>query len=125
MATVVGGQGTGILDTSLFLLNRGDQTGNANSTHGDAIFINVSNGNLVIQQTDMYLPSQGEDSLLTRTYNARGVPNDTQQGNGTRWSGTPTTQAAITVGWSWRAASTSEADTRNPLCLIRSALRST
>src|SRR5210317_131622 len=89
MAILIGGQGTGNLDTSLFVLNRGDQTGNANSTHGDQIFVNVSNGNLVIQHTDMYLPSQGEDSILTRTYNARGIPTDTQQGGGTRWSGTP------------------------------------
>jgi YD repeat-containing protein len=89
MTIVIGGNDTGLLNGSLTILNRGDQTGNADAGHDESILVNVANGNLVVQHTDAYLPSQGEDSLLVRTYNSRGVASDEMQGNGRRWSFSP------------------------------------
>jgi YD repeat-containing protein len=89
MPTLIGGNDTGLLNTSLLLLNRDDRTHNNVHGHNEQTFVNVSNGNLVIQHTDAYLPSQGEDSLLVRTYNSRGVASDVMQGNGKRWSFSP------------------------------------
>ena len=70
-ATVVAGNDFGLLDSSLAILKRGDQT-NQNKVGGDKnLFINASNGNLVVQQQDVYLPSLGEDFQLVRTYNSQ------------------------------------------------------
>ncbi len=72
MATIIGGEGTGLLDTSFYLLNRNDSTREGAMGHGEVAFVNVSNGNLIIRHTDAILPSNGEDYALIRTYNSRG-----------------------------------------------------
>ena len=73
MANIIGGYDTGLQDTSLYLLGRDDKTGNGTTGHEENVYVNVSNGNLVINHMDAYLPSQGEDFSLLRTYNSRGT----------------------------------------------------
>jgi YD repeat-containing protein len=73
MTSIVGGYDTGLFDSSLFLLNRNDRTREGATGHGEETYVNVANGNLVIQHKDAWLPSQGEDTLLARTYNSRGT----------------------------------------------------
>ncbi|HEX6266690.1 MAG TPA: DUF6531 domain-containing protein, partial [Burkholderiales bacterium] len=75
MATIVGGFDTGLGDTSLFLLDRNDRTRSGVEGHGQDFFVNASNGNLILRQVDAFLPSQGEDSWVVRTYNSRGTWN--------------------------------------------------
>src|SRR6266536_146964 len=72
MATVIGGFDTGLLDSSLYLLNRNDRTRTGLDGHEEDLYVNVSNGNLIIRHVDAFLPSQGEDSAVIRTYNSRG-----------------------------------------------------
>ena len=81
MATVIGGAGTGLLDSSLYLLNRNDTTHEGQTGHGEQVYVNVANGNLIVRHVDAYLPSQGEDYALVRTYNSRGSWN-TEIGKG-------------------------------------------
>ena len=76
MATLIGGFDTGLLDSSLYLLNRTDRTREGQAGHGEETYVNVSNGNLLVRHVDAYLPSQGEDYALMRTYNSRGSWND-------------------------------------------------
>jgi len=83
MATIVGGFDTGLADTSLFLLNRNDRTRAGVEGHEEEFYVNVSNGNLMIRQVDAFLPSQGEDTLVMRTYNSRGSWN---ANNGQGWA---------------------------------------
>jgi hypothetical protein len=44
--------------------------------HGQETFANISNGNLLFQERDIFLPSLGEDVNFVRTYNSRGVPSN-------------------------------------------------
>ena len=71
MANIIGGNGTGTLDSSLFLLNRNDTTGAGTTGYGEQVYFNVSNGNLVIGHQDEYLPSETNEFLTLRTYNSR------------------------------------------------------
>lgn len=86
MPVIVGGNESGLLDTSLLLLDRNDRSHNTDFGHGEQMFVNVSNGNLLIQHRDAYLPSQGEDYFLVRTYNSRGQPSDAHQHEDARWT---------------------------------------
>jgi YD repeat-containing protein len=72
MTSVISGFSTGLLDSSLFLLNRDDRTSEATAGHEEQLYVNIANGDLIVQHRDAYLPSQGEDYYLTRTYNTRG-----------------------------------------------------
>jgi hypothetical protein len=72
MATLIGGAGTGLLDSSLYLLNRDDRTRAGQVGADEQMYVNVSNGALVLQHQDAYMPSFGEDFSLVRTYNSRG-----------------------------------------------------
>ncbi len=83
MATVIGGHDTGLLDGSLYLLNRDDKTREGTAGHNEQLYVNVTNGNLVVRHTDAYLPSQGEDYAVVRTYNSRGNWNE---GVGQGWT---------------------------------------
>ncbi len=86
MTVIVGGHETGLQDTSLALLNRNDRTTNNEPGHGEQPFVNVSNGNLLIQQQDVFMPSLGDDYFLARTYNARGRASDAHQHEDARWT---------------------------------------
>src|SRR5229473_2987778 len=72
MATIIGGFDTGLLDSSLYQLNRNDRTRTGVEGHEEELYVNVSNGNLIIRHLDAFLPSEGEDFTLLRTYNSRG-----------------------------------------------------
>lgn len=72
MATIIGGNGTGILDSSLYQLNRNDTTGAGTAGHDEQVYINVTNGNLVLDHLDQFLPSEANNFLTVRTYNSRG-----------------------------------------------------
>src|SRR5437588_11724178 len=73
MTQIIGGHNFGLLDGSYSTLNRNDQTGRGIIGHGQAAFANVSNGNLVLQERDIFLPSFGQDFNWVRTYNSRAV----------------------------------------------------
>jgi YD repeat-containing protein len=73
--TLIGGNQGGVLDSSLALLNRNEQAADNTTGAGEQLYVNVSNGNLIIQHRDVYLPSLGADFNLVRTYNLRSEPN--------------------------------------------------
>src|SRR5687768_10720664 len=73
MTTIIGGHNLGLLDGSLGQLNRNDPTGQGTLGLGVESYANVANGNLLIQERDVFLPSRGIDFALVRTYNSRGA----------------------------------------------------
>jgi len=87
MTNIIGGYDTGLFDSSLFLLNRDDKTSQATAGHGEEMYVNVANGNLIVMHKDAFLPSQGDDYLLVRTYNSRGIWGST---DGKGWSNNST-----------------------------------
>ncbi len=82
MAILIGGNESGLLDTSRALLDRNDRTRVHDPGHDEQVLVNVSNGNLVIDHEDAFLPSLGEDFKLVRTYNSRGEGGTFSEG---RW----------------------------------------
>ena len=85
MTITVSGSETGVLNSSLSVTGRGDQVDSGDPGHGERIYVNSGNGNVIVQHQDAYLPSFGTDFQLVRTYNQRGLPNDpTHDGKG--WS---------------------------------------
>jgi YD repeat-containing protein len=81
MTVIITGQGTGILNSSLETQGIANTIGNP----GAAIGLNLSNGNVIYQQEDSLLVSQGADFGLVRTYNARArMSDDSGFGDG-RW----------------------------------------
>src|SRR5215471_771929 len=94
MTIIIGGHGLGLQDGSLGLLNRNDRTGAGTLGHDEQDYVNVSDGDLVIQQRDAFLPSRGADFDLVRTYNSRG-----KLGSAANW------------GWSWSTGITLEKHT--------------
>ena len=70
--TIIAGHNLGLGDRSARLLNRNDPLGNGSLDKNQSAYINVANGNLVIQEQDAMLTSQGDDFSLVRTYNSRG-----------------------------------------------------
>jgi len=71
MTQIIGGHNLGLLFGSYSILNRNDQTSRGTMGHGVQSFANVSNGNLLLQERDINLPSAGDDFDLIRTYNSR------------------------------------------------------
>jgi hypothetical protein len=98
MAQISSGHESGILDTSLLLLGRNDRTNKSDSGHDEQILVNVSNGNLVVQHRDGFMPSQGDDFLLLRTYNSRGYSGDAQQHDDSRWTFSTFTRLSVRQG---------------------------
>jgi YD repeat-containing protein len=72
MATIIGGNGTGTLDSSLYQLSRNDATGAGAPGHDEQVYINVTNGNVVVGHVDEFLPSDTNSFTTLRTYNSRG-----------------------------------------------------
>ncbi|MFI2813213.1 DUF6531 domain-containing protein, partial [Microbulbifer sp. JSM ZJ756] len=83
--TLVGGNELGLLDSSYALLNDNKRTANNQVGGDEKLYVNVSNGNLLIQHQDAYLPSMGDDFNLVRTYNARGAASDAHGHEDARW----------------------------------------
>lgn len=72
MVAIVAGNGLGLVNTSLNVL--GSQTGVASSGQsGDKVYVNSTNGNLVIQRQDELVIGSGLDISVVRTYNSQGV----------------------------------------------------
>ncbi|WP_256081313.1 DUF4214 domain-containing protein [Massilia sp. YIM B04103] len=83
MVAMVSGNGLGILNSSASVLGQQGLFGNA--AHGqtkEAAYVNLANGNLVLQDQDEWLAARGVNLALTRTYNSQGNFND---GNGLNW----------------------------------------
>ena len=53
-------------------------------------YVNVSDGDLVVQQRDAFLPSRGADFELVRTYNSRG-----KLGGAANWGWTRSTGLSL------------------------------
>jgi hypothetical protein len=86
MVAIVSGNGLGLSNSSAALLGQqglfgGAQLGQAK----EKAFVNVANGNLVLQHQDDFLASVGIDQSLTRTYNSQG--SFAQDHNGANWHG--------------------------------------
>ncbi len=72
MAIIVSGYERGLFDSSFGTLGLGDRTGQSDPGSGNQVYVNVANGNLLVQERDAYLPSLGDDYQRVRTYNAQG-----------------------------------------------------
>ena len=86
MVAIVGGEGLGLYNGSLTQLNGYGSSGRSKLGGGtDGAFINVVNGNLVIQGRDDYLAATGADWAWMRTYNSRGLVADDIGGAADNW----------------------------------------
>ena len=83
MVAIISGNQFGLLNSSAATLGQAGVFGNAQLGNAkEAAYVNVSNGNLVLQDKDDFVVSLGKDIALTRTYNSQGTIND---GNGAQW----------------------------------------
>ncbi|KRB81813.1 hypothetical protein [Duganella sp. Root198D2] len=83
MVAIVSGNGAGILNTSAGTLGQGGVFGNAaNGNSKDSVYINIANGNLLLQDQDDCIVARGVDSEIVRTYNSQGQLNT---GDGVGW----------------------------------------
>ncbi|QJD99466.1 DUF3380 domain-containing protein [Massilia forsythiae] len=83
MVAIVGGNGLGLLNGSAALLGQRGMAGKAlQGQDGQAVYVNASNGNLVIQRQDDFLAAVGIDIAVGRTYNSQGKTDDD---NGDNW----------------------------------------
>ncbi|HEX8884455.1 MAG TPA: polymorphic toxin-type HINT domain-containing protein [Noviherbaspirillum sp.] len=74
MNAIVSGSGTGLLKTSLYTLGPSGRIGQAEyGAAREAAYVNISNGNLVLQRQDELLVSCGTDVGVLRTYNSQGL----------------------------------------------------
>ena len=84
MVAIVSGNSLGLGLTSLATLGqRGVDGAAAQGRSGELIYVNSSNGNLVLQSQDDRLVGRGPDLAALRTYNSQGQFNDD---NGDNWS---------------------------------------
>jgi len=70
MTTLITGSGLGLYNTQI---NPQGLGGNGRPGQSDAVYVNTSAGNLVVQGRDEYLVSLGLDLALVRTYNSQGL----------------------------------------------------
>ncbi|CAN7568470.1 Ig-like domain repeat protein [Acidovorax sp. LjRoot129] len=74
MVGIVSGNSLGLGASSLATLGqKGVGTNTTQGRSGEQAYINVANGNLVLQRQDEYLASVGSDSAVVRTYNSQGA----------------------------------------------------
>jgi YD repeat-containing protein len=95
MVAIVSGNSLGLGSTSLSTLGRNGLLGTAGQGRsGEQAFVNVANGNLVLQDRDDYLVAHGVNLTALRTYNSQGKLNDDNADN---WSmGAYAQQAKLT-----------------------------
>lgn len=104
MVAIVSGNSLGLNLTSMATLGRDGVTGGAGAgRNGQLAYVNVANGNLVLQNQDDYLASRGLDAVAVRTYNSQGLLNDD---NGDNWSSGAWLQPLILAGTLGAAGST-------------------
>src|SRR5450830_510301 len=83
MVGIVSGSSLGLSSGSMTTLGQQGMRGQAASgSSGERIFVNVSNGNLVLQDMDEQLVNQQLPIELLRTYNSQGQLSDTSHGLG-------------------------------------------
>lgn len=83
MVAVVSGIGAGLLNSSLGLLGQGRLAGRwQQGAAGESGFLNIANGNLVLQRRDDFLAAPGVDLKMARTYNSQG---EFGEGAGRQW----------------------------------------
>jgi len=74
MVAIVSGNGVGISNTSAGTLGQSGVFGNsANGNAKDSVYINVANGNLLLQDQDDCIVARGIDMEVVRTYNSQGL----------------------------------------------------
>lgn len=82
MVAIVSGNNLGLSLSSLAVLGKGGVFGNANAgRNGELAYVNVANGNLVVQDIDARLAGRGPDGIALRTYNSQGLHDDDQGDN--------------------------------------------
>jgi YD repeat-containing protein len=105
MVAIVSGNSLGLSLSSLATLGQRGQIGTAGQgRNGEESFVNVANGNLVLQDRDDVLIGRGLDINAVRTYNSQGLLTDD---NGDNWSvGAFGQKVALTSGAVGTAGST-------------------
>jgi YD repeat-containing protein len=72
MTAITAGAGLGLERSSAFVLGSRGQLGvAAHGRSGENVWVNASDGNLVVQRTDEMLIGNGTDDSVTRTYNSQ------------------------------------------------------
>ena len=83
MVAVVSGSGAGLLNSSLGLMGQGGVAGRwPQGEAGEAGYLNIANGNLVLQRRDEFVAAAGVDLKMVRTYNSQGA---FDEGAGRQW----------------------------------------
>ena len=115
MVAIVTGTGTGVENSSGWVLGSRGQLGNATfGRYGESVYVNAANGNLSIDRTDEILIGEGPDSVISRNYNSLGNSTDD---NGDNWrlssqrlvtglTGTVNTTGSTVTGVNWNGSST-------------------
>jgi YD repeat-containing protein len=84
MVAIVSGNSLGLNLTSPSTLGQQGLAGTAgHGRNGQGAYVNIANGNLILQDQDDYLAARGLDAAAVRTYNSQGLFNDD---NGDNWS---------------------------------------
>ena len=105
MVAIVSGNSLGLSLSSLATLGQRGQLGTAGQGRsGEQSFVNIANGNLVLQGRDDVLMGRGLDIQAVRTYNSQGLLGDD---NGDNWSvGAFGQKVVLTSGTAGGAGST-------------------
>ena len=84
MVAIVGGMRSGLDLGSLEVLGLRENVGGAlQGRNGQGVYVNVAQGQVVVQDQDALLVARGQDAALVRTYNSNGAWNDD---NGDGWT---------------------------------------
>lgn len=87
MVAIVSGNSLGLDLTSLRTLGPQDFTGSAaHGRNGQGVYVNASNGNLVVQGLEANVATAGADVQGLRTYNSQGLLDDDSGVGGDNWS---------------------------------------
>jgi len=96
MVAIVSGNSLGLSLTSLSTLGQAGTSGSASQGRsGERAYVNIANGNLVLQDRDDLLVSHGMQMGALRTYDSQGVTNDDNSDN---WSNGIYTKQLLRVG---------------------------
>lgn len=82
MVAIVSGNSLGLNLTSFGTLGQQGVGGSAvQGRNGQSVYVNVANGNLVVQDEDERLKATGQDAVSLRTYNSQGLFDDDNADN--------------------------------------------
>lgn len=87
MTAIISSAGLGLHNSSAAFLGQQGLFGQASlGQKPESSFVNIANGNLILQGQDDFIAARGVNLALARTYNAQGQLNDGSGGNvGKRW----------------------------------------